>query len=151
MLAPIATIQPPVQAGSPLAGGGAQAPIQIADRPQIPTSQDQADFARAAAQSRPVEVPSSFSPSSDGLGASLAHQVDQLAHHLASFTGDAGPAASGSNAAPAGKAPATLTPAETGGAVAQMEQAYMFAIETTMASRGSTESTKIFNTLLKGQ
>ena len=36
-------------------------------------------------------------------------------------------------------------------AVSQMERAYMFAIETTMASRGSTESTKIFNTLLKGQ
>ena len=144
MLAPIVPIPPPMDA-SP------QAPIQVADRPQMPTSQDQADFARAAAQSRPVEVPSSVSPSSDGLGASLAHQVDQLAQHLASFTGEAGAAAAGANAAPAGKAVATLTPAETSGAVAQMEQAYMFAIETTMASRGSTESTKIFNTLLKGQ
>ena len=37
------------------------------------------------------------------------------------------------------------------GAVAAMEHAYFFAIETSIASRGSTEMTKIFNTLLKGQ
>jgi hypothetical protein len=37
------------------------------------------------------------------------------------------------------------------GAVSGMQSAYLFAIETAMASRGSTEMTKIFNTLLKGQ
>lgn len=36
-------------------------------------------------------------------------------------------------------------------AVAGMQGAYAFAIETTLASRGSTELTKVFNTLLKGQ
>lgn len=36
-------------------------------------------------------------------------------------------------------------------AVSGMQSAYLFAIETAMASRGSTEMTKIFNTLLKGQ
>lgn len=36
-------------------------------------------------------------------------------------------------------------------AVAGLEGSYTFAIEATLASRGSTETTKIMNTLLKGQ
>jgi hypothetical protein len=34
--------------------------------------------------------------------------------------------------------------------IAQMDQAYAFAIKATLASHGSSEATKIFNTLLKG-
>lgn len=44
-----------------------------------------------------------------------------------------------------------MTGTPSGDAVSQLQGVYTFAIETTLASRGSTESTKIFNTLLKGQ
>lgn len=54
-------------------------------------------------------------------------------------------------AAPAAGSP-VATPAQVmEQAVSGMQDAYVFAIQTTMASRGSTETTKIFNTLLKGQ
>jgi hypothetical protein len=36
-------------------------------------------------------------------------------------------------------------------AAAMLEQAFAFAIETTLVSKASTESTRIFNTFLKGQ
>ena len=143
-------------------GTGAAAPaIQVADRPQIPTSQDGADFARAAAaQGAPLDIQSSMPAMSSGIGASLAHQMGQIAQHLSSLAGNApapsnaAPAANGDRmdaAGPPGAKLASLNQTDTSAAVAQIEHAYMFAIETTMASRGSTESTKIFNTLLKGQ
>jgi len=40
---------------------------------------------------------------------------------------------------------------DTRHAVAMIEQAFAFAIETTLVSKASTESTRIFNTFLKGQ
>ncbi|KXV50948.1 hypothetical protein ACLEIY_15020 [Acetobacter tropicalis] len=42
-------------------------------------------------------------------------------------------------------------PANAAELVAQIQATYTFAIETTLVSKGSTETTKIFNTLLKGQ
>ncbi|KXV69386.1 hypothetical protein AD951_06880 [Acetobacter malorum] len=42
-------------------------------------------------------------------------------------------------------------PANAAQLVAQIQATYTFAIETTLVSKGSTETTKIFNTLLKGQ
>ena len=105
-------------------------------------------------------------PSSDSLTNRLAHQADALSRYVGGLQdqlGHAIPSANGSASADAAAEPRVIGPdgahkggvtdgaADMRGAVSQMERAYVFAIETTMASRGSTESTKIFNTLLKGQ
>jgi hypothetical protein len=115
-----------------------------------PSAAQATDFARAASVPLVSEMQAAPPPSADGLSHQIGRQMDALIAHLK------GPeSAKGSDAA------ATLeggTKKEVGldkdrmaAAVSQMERAYMFAIETTMASRGSTESIKIFNTLLKGQ
>jgi hypothetical protein len=75
----------------------------------------------------------------------IATQVDFLAKHL-----DA-PQLPDKTAGDLGPHNGTSAKEEMSAAISQMEHAYMFAIETTLTSRGSTESTKIFNTLLKGQ
>ncbi len=121
----------------------------MASPPAAPSAAQASDFARAALDAPVRETAASRPPVSGGWANRILHQVETLAGHLARPGDTASPAA----ATPGG--------AETGGAassrdamaaaVSQMERAYMFAIETTMASRGSTESTKIFNTLLKGQ
>ena len=133
---------------------------QGADRP---SAQDAAAFARAALaqDSSPAGVQAAAPPLTESLGSRLAHQADGLSRQIGGLQGLLTPdAASGTEAAgPAatpngdgtGPAQATLDKDEMNGAVAKMEHAYLFAIETMMASRGSTETTKIFNTLLKGQ
>ncbi len=168
--APLAPV--PAVASPGLQSTGGMPDIQVADRMPAPAAHDSAEFARAAAQATsgqgaPLDVPASLPPSSTGVGANLMQQLEQLTRHLGSLQG-APPAGGGAQAEPGGAAsnaaaPPLSDPQATGphavgfdrasmdGAVAQIEHAYTFAIETTMASRGSTESTKIFNTLLKGQ
>jgi hypothetical protein len=82
------------------------------------------------------------------LSSRLADQADDLSAHLAALN-----PMSPSHDVPNSKAGPASTAAkdQMDQAVAHMERAYMLAIETTMISRGSTEATKIFNTLLKGQ
>lgn len=165
--APLAPV--PAVAASGVQSTGGMPNIQVADRMPAPAAQDSAEFARAAAQATsaqgaPFDVPAGLPPSSAGVGANLMQQLEQLTHHLGSLQGapPAGGGASNAAAAPAsnpqasdpqaaGPHAAGFDRASMDGAVAQIEHAYTFAIETTMASRGSTESTKIFNTLLKGQ
>lgn len=130
---------------------------------QQPTAVEVADFARAAAF-RPIEEVRAAQPASaDGLSSRLARQADALSAHLKTLdptSQTSGASTASSDLAPREGGPSSADPAvkSTGSekekmnqAVSQMERAYMFAIETTMASRGSTEATKIFNTLLKGQ
>lgn len=125
-----------------------------------PSAHDAAEFNKAALQNGPLNMQAALPPSTEGIGSGLAHQMEQLTRHLGSLQGQSGPhmmAQPGDGPAMQSR-PGAAMPNATGfdradmnGAVAQIEHAYMFAIETTMASRGSTESTKIFNTLLKGQ
>lgn len=104
----------------------------------------------------------------------ISEQANSLAEHLKSMDPRAGTSAPKSAADSHRMAPTRADPAVTDGDktapkdkdkphitdadraavdanIAQMEHAYVFAIEATLASRGSTEATKIFNTLLKGQ
>lgn len=131
------------------AGGVAQAaPEPMALRQ--PSRAEAADFARAVGSSPLVETTVAPSTGGDDLSARLAAQANQLSAHLQSL--GPSPASADTSAAPAaGSHPLADARTQMGDAVAQIERAYMFAIETTMASRGSTETTKIFNTLLKGQ
>lgn len=110
---------------------------------------DAASFARAASQV--PEVQASQPSAAQLLGQDLAHRLDGFSATLQGWqrpnaAGHAQPAASAaegaSHAGPAGV---------MGDMVNQLQGVYAFAIQTTLASRGSTESTKVFNTLLKGQ
>jgi hypothetical protein len=115
-----------------------------------PSQAEAADFAHAVGNSPFVEINAAPSAGSDNLSARLAAQANQLSAHLQAL----GPSAAQGDATAAhaaGSHPLADARSTMGDAVAQIERAYMFAIETTMASRGSTETTKIFNTLLKGQ
>ena len=140
-------VEPPTVGPSSIAGGGA-APVQsLIDLPatalQQPTSGQAQDFARAVAT--PMDVQAARPAAGGGLVERIAQQASALAQHVQSPL--ATPAsARGDAAAPSGKAEDI-----SAAMISQMEHAYMVAIETTLASRGSTESTKVFNTLLKGQ
>jgi hypothetical protein len=113
-----------------------------------PTAADTAAFARAAASQPVGEIQATPPARSDGLSSRLADQADDLSAHLASLN----PMSPGHDVPNSKAGPAsTAAKDQMDQAVAQMERAYMLAIETTMISRGSTEATKIFNTLLKGQ
>ena len=125
--------------------------VALPDGPlQQPSGIQAAEFGRATAAAPVREVNAVPAPSTPGWTGGVAHQMDLLASHLKVLDAGHEPPESTSFA----KRPHT---SETNGkeamaeAVSQMERAYMFAIETTMASRGSTETTKILNTLLKGQ
>ncbi len=151
MLPPLAAAPPIASAAAqPAQAAGSVPDIQLANRPQTPTAQDGAEFARAAAQSTPVQgapmdMPAAMPQPADGIGGTLMRQVEQMTRHMSGLQDGMAPRPS---AAPG---TAGFDHADMDKAVAQIEHAYTFAIETTMASRGSTESTKIFNTLLKGQ
>lgn len=84
--------------------------------------------------------------SAQALGRDMADRLQGLSDRLRGWSTPAG-------VSPADKAgsPAQISPLQAGDAVSQLQAVYTFAIETTLASRGSTETTKIFNTLLKGQ
>ena len=162
---PVSAVQALGAASGP---AGANVPsIQVADLASQPpgqvSAQDAAAFSRAIqAQGQvpgvaaPTEVQAALPPSADGLSSRLSREADALSHHLTDMQAQLNPAPDSASATSQGTdagspAPMDAHKAEIDGAMAQMHHAYMFAIETTMASHGSTESTKIFNTLLKGQ
>ena len=124
--------------------------------PQPPTAAQSGDFARAAAASIP-DVPAALPSTQEGLGGRIERQANALAVHLNTLTHtkQAPDSAPTPGAEPRQKAVADhkegMDKEKIDLAVSQMERAYIFAIETSLASRGSTETTKIFNTLLKGQ
>ena len=155
---------------APSVAGNNAPNIQVADLALQPpgqvSAQDAAAFSRAIqvqdqvpGVAAPTDVQAALPPSADSLSSRLAKQADALSHRLSSMQAQLSPAPDSTQTGPAADQgasagnPALMDShkAEIDGAVAQMEHAYMFAIETTMASHGSTESTKIFNTLLKGQ
>lgn len=86
------------------------------------------------------------------LGQDLTQRLEGLSDRLQAPVQPG--AATSDTASPSGK-PDSNAPA--GGssmladAMTQMQSVYAFTIETTLVSRGSTETTKIFNSLLKGQ
>jgi|ERR1700730_6283911 hypothetical protein len=125
--------------------------VDVPEEPlQRPSNAQAAEFSRATQDAAVREVNAAPVASPSEWGAGVAHQVDNLASHLKGF--NAGHKSLDFAAAP--ERPHTTaedSKEELTGAVSQMERAYMFAIEATMASRGSTEATKILNTLLKGQ
>ena len=142
------------QQSAAIQGPGSGGP-QTIDLPtealQQPSGAHAVDFARAIAGAPSQEVQAAPPASADGWVDRIAHQADALASHLKMPPTDGqSPEAASAAAADAPHA-AGFDKDTMAAAVSQMERAYMFAIETTMASRGSTESTKIFNTLLKGQ
>ena len=150
-MAIVPSIEPP--APRPPAGLGDAAPpsSQSVDLPtaplQQPTAAQAQDFAQAIAAA-PIDVQPARSATDSNLMQHIAQQADAFTKHfkLPAETSAIPVSGHGDAAAMAGQ-PQDFASA----AVKQMEHAYMVAIETTMASRGSTESTKIFNTLLKGQ
>jgi hypothetical protein len=123
---------------------------ELPDAPPPPTATEVVDFARAVMAAPVREVNAVPGSSDSGWTGGVAHHMESLASHLKALA----PGHQPSDSAPPAERPAgpeVNSKDATANAVAQMERAYMIAIETTMASRGSTEATKIFNTLLKGQ
>lgn len=108
---------------------------------------DAASFAREAAHIQQVQAPQPTAAQS--LGEALAHRLESFSSSLQGVqrtaVGHARPVEGASHGTQPGLADAI------GDAMGQLQGAYTFAIQTTLASRGSTESTKVFNTLLKGQ
>ncbi|MGY3450530.1 hypothetical protein [Bradyrhizobium sp. USDA 4353] len=114
-----------------------------------------------------VEMRITPPPSSDGFGGKIMDHLgafyDQAqAWQTSGFAGraESSPATDVTGSIPQPSASATAVPEKTGAApavfdakhaAAMLEQAFAFAIETTLVSKASTESTRIFNTFLKGQ
>ena len=135
----------PLNGVSGVSGGPAMAP----------TANESAAFAHAVANAAPIQTVSAEqavaplpSQAADALSATLGHGFDAFAKHVQSAGHTAGAAMPDGSAFQASSADFKQV---VGDAMQSMQGAYAFAIETTMASRGSTETTKIFNTLLKGQ
>ncbi len=152
MLPPITTVPAmAVPTAQPTEVAGAPA-TQFAEKLDVPSLHEGAEFARMVAASDPASIAAAMPQGSDGIASQLMRQLDQITHHLGMLHGGAAaPTGSGQVASPAAANTPDAVHAGMDTALAQMEHAYSFAIETTMASHGSTESTKIFNTLLKGQ
>ena len=108
---------------------------------------DAASFAREASHVQQVQAPQPTAAQS--LGEDLAHRLESFSSSLGGVqppaAGHAQPGEGASHGAQPGMAEVI------GDAMSQLQGVYAFAIQTTLASRGSTESTKVFNTLLKGQ
>lgn len=140
-------------AGASIAPIGAAAPnafqTVVADPVmQTPTAQQASDFAHAIATSAPDQLSAPLPAEATRLSTSISDNVNAFVRHVQSVgqlpqVGEHAPGSSSS-----GLSEVRQTVDES---MSTMRSAYAFAIETTMASRGSTETTKIFNTLLKGQ
>ena len=113
---------------------------------------DAAAFASAVSQSAPTEHIAASAPASatGSLAAELARQANLFANHVQSASKGLDVAKPGVEQPSAATGRAEMRTV-IDHSVTSMHGAYMFAIETTLASKGSTEATKIFNTLLKGQ
>ncbi|WP_131115249.1 hypothetical protein [Lichenihabitans psoromatis] len=153
MIEAIAAVQQLAAAKDPVPAGVQSVDVS-SQAVQRPNATEAADFAEAAGRTA-HEVPAAAPSSTDSLATRLAHQADAMASRLKIPEGFGQAAKTTQPEAPVAANDSMHTPGfdkeNMTAAVSQMERAYMFAIETTMASRGSTESTKIFNTLLKGQ
>ena len=115
--------------------------VSLPDRPlQQPTEAQAADFARAATSVREV----SAVPALPDSGLTLRDYLESWTSRL-------------KLADPRDEPLATRLPAQDGHLfnieelVRPMNDAYRFAINASLLSRGSTETTKVLNTLLKGQ
>jgi hypothetical protein len=123
--------------------------------PAQPSAVEAADFARAAASTRVIEVHAASASSVPSLVDGLSQQVDGLVARMKKLKDgpDSGHEKSdrghetGENI---GK-PGLLAGRTMDDAIENMGRAYVFAVEATMASHGATEATRTFNTLLKGQ
>lgn len=105
-----------------------------------------ATAAPAHAASFTQEVRAVQPSSAQALGRDMADRLQGLSDRLRGWST---PAAANPAEKSGGASPSSAL--QAGDAVSQLQAVYTFAIETTLASRGSTETTKIFNTLLKGQ
>lgn len=143
----VAMAPPPAATAGGAVQGHAQVELmaQPAPQPSAAAAADFADAARAAAS--PAEVLALPPMRAETWGGPLVHRLETAMAHMKMPEAGTG----GRTPDAAGPLPTTFDKQTMDAAVAQMERAYMFAVETTMASRGSTETTKIFNTLLKGQ
>lgn len=141
---------------------------QVADAPlDRPTAAQAADFSRAAADATAHGAPADDIPSVREVQAAhppAGHWTDSMARQMKGLESSlkfsdlpAGRADGTSRAA----APRSLEPVNdstkknapddnTFEGIAQLKQIYTFAINATMVSHSSTEATKVFNTLLKG-
>lgn len=145
----------PVAAVTSLGGAAAPVPgveaadLSVSARP-VPSASDAAQFAHEVSHIQ--EVQASRASAAQSIGQDLTHRLQGLSEHLQGWQKPAPmehtQAAAGGHASRSG---GSMTGTPSGDAVSQLQGVYTFAIETTLASRGSTESTKIFNTLLKGQ
>lgn len=102
--------------------------------------------APAHAASFTQEVRAVQPSSAQALGRDMADRLQGLSDRLRGWS-----TPTAANPAEKGSGASQSSPLQAGDAVSQLQAVYTFAIETTLASRGSTETTKIFNTLLKGQ
>ena len=133
---------------SPSAGLHKTAQLEVAGPGALkPPEPGEADsFARAIANPD-VEMRASAPSDASIIQRDIGNRIEALSSHLSTWQ-NATPAPASAAAQPT--AP-TAASADVDSLTAQMKGAYTFAIETTLLSHGSTESTKIFNTLLKGQ
>lgn len=129
--------------------GSASQEAALHGRPQGLSGVDRAAFDHAIGA--PVhEVQAASVQGAATLGSHVASGVQDLSQRLAGWQkAHAAPATLPASPSPEkGALPLTRAMED---AVAGMQGAYAFAIEATLASHGSTELTKVFNTLLKGQ
>lgn len=143
MVDPIGAVGP--AASLPSSAGAGQAGALA-----VPSVQQVQGFAAAAAAQPVAEVVAAPQAPHLALGERLMAQLDSLSQHLQSPPAVSASAQEGPSAAQE-RPQATDFAQQMEASIAQMDRAYMYAIEATMASHGSTETTKIFNTLLKGQ
>jgi hypothetical protein len=117
---------------------------------QTPSDAQASDFTHLAASNPVLEVNAAPASAPTGWTSGVASQIDGLASQLRVLDRNHNSTGSSAPSEPP-VSPEPDSKEVMASAVSQMERAYMIAIEATMASRGSTETTKIFNTLLKGQ
>lgn len=119
---------------------------------RTPASNEAAEFSQALHVQREPDV-SAAVVVAPGLGSHISAGLQEISSKLALWHTPASTdteMSTGLYQAPDSAIPHTLTSAMTE-AVAGLQGAYVFAIQATLVSRGSTEGTKILNTLLKGQ
>jgi hypothetical protein len=144
--------------------------LQVADAPlDRPTAAQAADFARAAADATAHGAPTHDIPSIREVQAthpSAGHWTDSIARQMKDLESSlkfSDPAAGHAGGTSPAGAPRTLEPdkattkndaLDKNGSfedgIAQLRQVYAFTVKATMVSHGSSEATKVFNTLLKG-
>lgn len=118
--------------------------------PDVPSSGEIADFARAASLPAPEQVQALTPSNQPDLSQTVAQGFDGFVQRVQASQQSFGTGSPLTATSPSAE-PVSSVQETIERSIGGMQHAYAFAIETTMASRGSTETTKIFNTLLKGQ